>query len=369
MNTSSDQKRIDRVDLACVQCRNRHVKCDATQPVCNRCKRDGKNCEYQKSRRGGLNKAALAQRRLRLQQEAERVKSQGDHESDHGHKCQESAQPSSNSTASPSEDNPDRLEIDAVYITETQPTQLTQPTLLTQSDRPNFLAFQINNDRLLELYYENFWPPFPIVLPLHYLQARRMNQNHGMEALLVVLEWIGSMYAPWAPSEPYYEVGLEAINAPTLPRTPFNVQALMLFAIAQHHSDLKPESRKTLDLAISIALELQMNDRCFAQAYGEADPVLEESWRRTYYILQVVDQHFSVVVNSPVYTLARVPNTVDLPCDDEYYETGVSQKPGEMNYLANHTSEFLLLGHGENTKTVSSRKLRSSTRPSRIFMT
>ncbi|KAF2648095.1 hypothetical protein K491DRAFT_550174, partial [Lophiostoma macrostomum CBS 122681] len=57
---------------ACIQCRSRHVKCDSTQPVCTRCRRDGKDCTYTKSRRGGLDKAALARRRLMLQQQAER---------------------------------------------------------------------------------------------------------------------------------------------------------------------------------------------------------------------------------------------------------------------------------------------------------
>ncbi|UPX19157.1 uncharacterized protein EKO05_0009428 [Ascochyta rabiei] len=112
------------------------------------------------------------------------------------------------------------------------------------------------------------------------------------------------------------------MSSPSLPRTPFTVQALMLFAVAQHHQDLRPESRKTLDLAILIALELDMNRRDFARVYGEGDPVLEESWRRTWYILSIVDQHFAIVMNSPIYQLANMPNDVELPCDDEFFEAG-----------------------------------------------
>ena len=114
------------------------------------------------------------------------------------------------------------------------------------------------------------------------------------------------------------------MSSESLLHTPFNVQALMLFAVAQHHQDLRPQSRKTLDVAIMIALELEMNKREFAQLYGEANPVLEESWRRTWYILAITDQHFAVVMNSPIYTLANLPNDVDLPCDDAFYEAGVS---------------------------------------------
>ncbi|KAF2130036.1 hypothetical protein P153DRAFT_385270 [Dothidotthia symphoricarpi CBS 119687] len=330
MDTSFGSKRIDRVDLACVRCRSRHVRCDATQPACNRCKRDGKECDYKKSRRGGLNKAALAQRRLRLEQQSEHIQqSQGNQSINHEHRCQDSTLCVSNSDALPSEIQPGSPDFDAIYITQSQPTHISQPSLV---------SFQVSKDRLIELCYENFWPSFPVTLPLHYLQARRLNQNHGMEVLLIVLEWIGSIYAAWTSSEAYYEASLRAIDAPTLLRTPFNVQALMLFAIAQHHSDFKQQSRKTLDLAITIALELRMNERGFAQAYGESYPVLEESWRRTYYFLQIIDQHFSVVINSPVYALAKVPGTVDLPCDDEYYEIG--QIPPTKTWREYENREF-----------------------------
>jgi hypothetical protein len=98
----------------------------------------------------------------------------------------------------------------------------------------------------------------------------------------------------------------------------------MIFAIAQHNSDLKLEARITLDAAIAIALELGINSRDFAKQYGEGNPVLEESWRRTYYFLHLTDQHFSVVINSPMFAMRDILNSVDLPCDDEYYELGVS---------------------------------------------
>jgi nicotinate-nucleotide pyrophosphorylase (carboxylating) len=100
----------------------------------------------------------------------------------------------------------------------------------------------------------------------------------------------------------------------------------MIFAIAQHSSDLKLEARITMDAAIAVALELGINSREFAEHNGEGNPVLEESWRRTYYFLHLTDQHFAVVVNSPFFAMRDIPTIVDLPCDDEYYELGVSTK-------------------------------------------
>src|ERR1700722_13328335 len=39
------------VAVACIPCRSRHLKCDGDKR-CGRCKIDGFNCEYVKSRRG-----------------------------------------------------------------------------------------------------------------------------------------------------------------------------------------------------------------------------------------------------------------------------------------------------------------------------
>lgn len=308
MESSSDPKRIDRVILACIQCRSRHIKCDAAQPICTRCIRDGKECTYQKSRRGGLDKAALARRRLRLQQESGHTQPNMDNSLE----LQSSKDLTSSSNYSTSGNHVCTGPIDPTSFLESQTFQSSP------------LVFQISNNRLLELYYEHFWPAFPIVLPFHYLQARSLNQQHELDQLLLVLYWIGSIYAPWTQSEPYYEAALTALNSIHLPRTPFNVQALMLFAAAQFHSDLRDEARKRMNLAVAIALELRMNQKVFAHAYGEANAVLEESWRRTYYMLNVCDQHFAVITNSPIYTLLTVPNFVDLPCDDVYFESGVS---------------------------------------------
>ncbi|KAF2798230.1 hypothetical protein K505DRAFT_233714 [Melanomma pulvis-pyrius CBS 109.77] len=202
----------------------------------------------------------------------------------------------------------------------------------------NKVAFSVNVDRLIDLYYENFYGAFPITTPLHYVCRRKMSENHQLQDLLLVMQWVGSIYAPWTTSDPYYEKAHQALQKPTLPRNGFSVQALMIFAVAQHHSDLKLEARITLNLAIAIALELGMNSKEFAQRNGEGNPVLEESWRRTYYLLYLTDQHFSVVVNNPTFTLRDLPNLVDLPCDDEYYELG--QIPPTRTWQDYESREF-----------------------------
>ena len=51
----------NRASLACVQCRSRHLRCNAAIPTCSRCSNDGSQCVYLKSRRGGRVRAMAPQ--------------------------------------------------------------------------------------------------------------------------------------------------------------------------------------------------------------------------------------------------------------------------------------------------------------------
>lgn len=302
-------KPINRVVLACIQCRGRHVRCDANQPSCNRCQKDGKECIYQKSKRGGLDKAALARRRERLRQQTT-----------------ETAQQDGNLTQNLYPDSSNSGSVGGAHLGVMTSVSSTLETISLSDDNltSSQVAFQTNFERLLEIYYENYWHSCPAVLPKKHLDLRRLTKNHGMERLLLVLHYVGSIFAPWTQPECHYETARRALDPSTLPRTPWNVLALMILSTAQLHTNCVRDARRTLDMATSIAIEIHMNTKEFAVAYGEDDPVLEESWRRTYYFLVLTDQHFSVIVNNPVYALMNVPSFVDLPCDDEDYESGVS---------------------------------------------
>jgi hypothetical protein len=160
------------------------VKCDAAQPKCGRCRRDRKECTYQKSRRGGLDKAALARRRLRLQQQAENGRP-----SPNGHGGE---QRSSTESASPQELD------DFISIPDFHALSILGTT------SHNAIGHQVNTVRLLDLYYENFHPATPVLLPRPFLDARKMSDKHGLNHILYVIHWIGSLYAPATPSKPLY---------------------------------------------------------------------------------------------------------------------------------------------------------------------
>lgn len=164
-----------------------------------------------------------------------------------------------------------------------------------------------------------------MVLPSPFFRTRLLTHpNHSLDTLLSVIQWIGSKYTSTTKLDSdvlYNSAILSAQNAPT---SPFNVQALALLALAQHHDSKRDEARKSLDGAVEMAIALGMNDKAFAGVHGEGDAVLEESWRRTWFVLYGVDLEFSVAARRLTFGLGEVGWNVDLPCDDSEYESGVS---------------------------------------------
>lgn len=89
------------------------------------------------------------------------------------------------------------------------------------------------------------------------------------------------------------------MDQPSLPPTGFTVLALMIAAVALHGEDEFDQARSLLDRAIYMALEIRMNSRTFANM--ERDPILAESWRRTYWGLYITDAFFAGIRNAPTF--------------------------------------------------------------------
>lgn len=102
------------------------------------------------------------------------------------------------------------------------------------------------------------------------------------------------------PSSDLRRSAIKEIEDPNLPRNGFTVQALLLTAIAVHAQDDLIQARDILDKAISLALELRMNSRTFASM--EQDPVIAESWRRTYWFMYGTDAIFAAIRRASNFT-------------------------------------------------------------------
>jgi hypothetical protein len=92
---------------------------------------------------------------------------------------------------------------------------------------------------------------------------------------------------------------MQQLDKASLPPSGFTVQVLLLTAIIIHSEDHFEQARMLLDKAIFLALKLRMNSRTFANM--ERDPVLAESWRRTWWFLYVTDSTFAGFRGDPSF--------------------------------------------------------------------
>ncbi|KAK2746545.1 hypothetical protein FQN55_005531 [Onygenales sp. PD_40] len=182
-------------------------------------------------------------------------------------------------------------------------------------------------DRPLECYYSFFHEPHPMILPRQQFMARLEYDGKSLEAVATVMRYIGSLcgHCPFPES---FKVHAEKLLFSTqLPKNGYFGQALTLYSIATHWSNDKVRAREILDIASSLALEIGIHSRQFAYQYGEGNPVLEESWRRTWWLLYVVDSLYAGIRHAPTFALWSVNADVELPCEEEDFHSGNIPKP------------------------------------------
>lgn len=79
-----------------------------------------------------------------------------------------------------------------------------------------------------------------------------------------------------------------------------------------------------MDLVTQASLDTGLYQREFATAQGEGDPVLQESWRRTWWMVYITDGYYAGTLGTSELSVVDVEATVDLPCHESEYESGVS---------------------------------------------
>ena len=305
--------RQTRVSLACIICRTKHIRCDARQPTCSRCLEDGRVCEYAKSRRGGLDRAALAARRTRIV-----AKSSPTVTSEHAvSPCQTATAITKNNDGMPSQAHPESL-------SGTARSYDGQGTWSQSLSPPQFT--NVASDPFIDVYYESFHRFHPCVLPRKDLE-RVYNgpENQAvMRPLILAIRFLGSLYAQSEySSQLKEEVRKELDQVPQPPPDPFMVQFYLLVSVALFWCGEEAKGRQTMDSAIQTALDLDMCHQRFATENGKGDPVLEESWRRTWWQIYIVDGFFAATTGELTFKTCHVDASADLPCEEEDYEAGV----------------------------------------------
>jgi hypothetical protein len=182
-------------------------------------------------------------------------------------------------------------------------------------------ATELKN-RCLEAFFHFFSQAHPFVLPKLYLtQMLRIKPLSHLEA---AMRYIGSHYIKSAPTELIAQEAIQLLSCPEYARDGFTVQAMLLLVIGLDGNTEFDKANDMLKQAEDLALEIGMNHRAFAVLNGEGLAVLEESWRRTWWELYVIDGMIAGVHQSTSFRLNEIPIEVLLPCEEQEYVSGVS---------------------------------------------
>ncbi|KAI0459096.1 hypothetical protein F5B21DRAFT_457178 [Xylaria acuta] len=319
-STAATKTLGSRVSVACLPCRNRHVRCDAQQPVCIRCSSEGRTCQYVKSRRGGLTRTRLAERRQARTGNGVVTRSPSDTSPESGSPGRGAGQEHQASgdafSSLPLEYN--------VRPTAESGTSHGEETLDPIAD----IEFSgIATDFLIKAYYKHFHRCHPCVLPQHHLQQHydhdKTSRQESISLLIAVMRFIGSLYVCPDSTPQLQDKVIEGFQAAQrLVPDPFLAQCHILYSIALYWSAEKIKAREEIDAAIRIALNLGMNHCRFASEHGGNDVVLQECFRRTFWQIYCIDAYYAAIKRSPTFPLCEVDVDTDLPCEEDEYESG-----------------------------------------------
>lgn len=303
--------------LACIECRNvsnprnipeqhmitprqKHLKCDATAPSCSRCSTRNLKCIYTASKRGYNNRASTGM-------DLTPPPSQSDH------------QPSDatvDSQSEPCTSGPSNVQ-SVQNATEITPALLAieqQLPVLPPIDKGSFGASEA---LLVSLFFTRFHPAHPILVPRRY-----GNTAENPECLRLVIQFIGSLYAPSIPSDPLGLAAAAALRANTTISAQF-VQSLLLYAIVLHARNQMQDALIVLNRAIDNALALRLNQAESACYRDCNDPVIEESMRRTWWELYITDGYLAALHREASFRCDLVISSTLLPCEESAFTQGI----------------------------------------------
>jgi len=316
---AQDQNNKDRatVPSACVQCRSKHLKCDGLNP-CTRCTSNSFECVYVRSRRGfkGPRKNAQNKGNAISSVSVAPVVTPATR-----------ACPLVYPNASK---GPQNVASGLVTPPETKVTLLAGSANPPPSEIPKGLGHfdtrevSTNLDpkeRCIEAFYFHFHPAHPFLLPRSEFMALRKKRKIGH--LEAAMRYVGSFYITQAPTTTLSVEAETSIYEVDCPDDGFRVQAMLILAIGLDGYTLQEKALRILLDAQDLALSLGMNKREYSFINGIGSSVLEESWRRTWWELYIVDGMIAGVHQRSSFRLNEIEAEVGLPCEEKEYESGV----------------------------------------------
>ncbi|KAI0538771.1 hypothetical protein GGR58DRAFT_284829 [Xylaria digitata] len=290
--TSNRSKASIRASLACVQCRSKHVKCDAAQPACSRCVTEEKPCYYTKSRRG-----------IRDPKKRSLISDK------------------------PPIPPPHRVNLATGGVSGTLPFGISNS--LSDGWTAPSLVDANRHESLAGAFFDHFYLGHPILPPKKYFFKYVESDPNLYHFLLSVIDYCGALYTRHARLNDFREVTYAAACGP-LPFTVQSVQGLHLLAIIafgeskfSHHIGFGNRSCK-------MAIELGMHRKSFADR--TLDPVWAESCRRTWWYIKFQGMIRHVNEADPIAGPFEVESDVDIPYSEEWqYQSGEIPLPVSLS--------------------------------------
>lgn len=164
------------------------------------------------------------------------------------------------------------------------PVHLRVPSIPLQ---PQFTDSNVDPTTTTNAFFTFFYASHPFLLPrTRLVECLRSNR---LPHLQLAIQYIGSMYIPSAPTELFKQAVDEFLFRRDLHKNGFMVQAMLLFVIGLHASGEIERAAEVMQSAISTALDIGMHYREYASENGAGCSVIQESWRRTWWKLYVVN--------------------------------------------------------------------------------
>lgn len=181
---------------------------------------------------------------------------------------------------------------------------------------------------LLDTFYRCFHPAHPFIVPRKlYVE----NPDFLPEYLKCVMSFVASHYSRGTDQDAL-ERGASVITSSHIPETGFKVQGLLLYAMATFARLDQAKATAILDQAVDVALKIGMNRRDYSYSPALQDPTLQESWRRTWWELFIVEGLSSSLSDfSRPFRLYSIPTDMPLPRSCQDYNK--CHPPGHLRTL------------------------------------
>lgn len=175
---------------------------------------------------------------------------------------------------------------------------------------------------MIQLYYQNFHRSHPILIPRKALNTSLCRRIPAY--MLSIMRYIGAHYHSDPSFKEVFRESAHIAMSDTTPRDGFKVQGMLLLAIMTHAYCKEDRAHETMQATIQLSLDLGMNRASFAEQNSFGSSIFEESWRRTYWELYVVEGLLAAMRDQSTFRLYSQKADVSLPCDEESYNRSES---------------------------------------------